>query len=575
MKILPLSTIDDNRTILQEVLRIRKYLEENPCRNVFNIDVNYDDSEVAYDKTKVFIPVDFDGSVESGDVIIFKNGYISVIDTVSTDYVVIKADTAVRIRGDKGDTGATGATGNGITSITKTGTIGRVDTYTITFTNGTTTTFQVTNGANGNNGQDGASIYSITKTGTSGLVDTYTITLTNGAEFTFTVTNGANGTNGVGVPAGGTDGQVLTKDGSTDYSTKWADAPGALPDTTNASDGDVLYSGSIDETPPQKGWGGLPIILSDNLIINSRFNINQRGFQGGTINAAKYINDRWYVDQLVEGGSPTFSGPQDEKWTVAFKDLTLSQFIEGARFCNRNTLGSNLCLLSYHKSGTGDCVVSITYTRRNNPTVYTITPIDSGYVDGNTGKSNFYVVFNLPTYDIVWLRVSFGNTNGNLAYIAMPTLVEIKSWNKYIKSALFGMPNTALYTGFLYGSYDKAIELEKCKYYYEFIKNTNPMAPPIHNGINVVNSEFVNFTGMEGSIFIKEKRITPTITSNCAFITYFKTTTNAPDSISVTPTYYNTNGITYLRASRSSIINFLIGQGVNFVNCEIDAEIYP
>ena len=52
-------------------------------------------------------------------------------------------------KGDKGDTGATGATGNGIYSIAKTGSQGLVDTYTITFTDGTTTTYQVTNGADG------------------------------------------------------------------------------------------------------------------------------------------------------------------------------------------------------------------------------------------------------------------------------------------------------------------------------------------------------------------------------------------------------------------------------------------
>lgn len=45
--------------------------------------------------------------------------------------------------------GATGATGNGISSISKTGTSGNVDTYTITFTSGSTTTFTVTNGTNG------------------------------------------------------------------------------------------------------------------------------------------------------------------------------------------------------------------------------------------------------------------------------------------------------------------------------------------------------------------------------------------------------------------------------------------
>ena len=49
-------------------------------------------------------------------------------------------------KGDKGNTGDTGATGNGISSITKTGTSGYVDTYTIAYTNGTSTTFDVTNG---------------------------------------------------------------------------------------------------------------------------------------------------------------------------------------------------------------------------------------------------------------------------------------------------------------------------------------------------------------------------------------------------------------------------------------------
>ena len=52
-------------------------------------------------------------------------------------------------RGAKGETGDTGETGNGISNIRKTSTSGLVDTYTITYTDGTTTTFTVTNGQNG------------------------------------------------------------------------------------------------------------------------------------------------------------------------------------------------------------------------------------------------------------------------------------------------------------------------------------------------------------------------------------------------------------------------------------------
>lgn len=51
--------------------------------------------------------------------------------------------------GKTGPQGETGATGNGILSIQKTATVGLVDTYTITFTDGTTTTFDVTNGEDG------------------------------------------------------------------------------------------------------------------------------------------------------------------------------------------------------------------------------------------------------------------------------------------------------------------------------------------------------------------------------------------------------------------------------------------
>ena len=81
---------------------------------------------------------------------------------------------------EKGDKGDTGTTGNGITSYEKTSTSGLVDTYTITFTNGETTTLEVTNGRG---------IVDILKTSTSGNIDTYTIYYNDNTTDTFTVTN--------------------------------------------------------------------------------------------------------------------------------------------------------------------------------------------------------------------------------------------------------------------------------------------------------------------------------------------------------------------------------------------------
>ena len=54
-----------------------------------------------------------------------------------------------------GGSGTPGKDGNGIVSIKKTGSEGLKDTYTILYTNGTTTTYEVTNGADGSNGRDG------------------------------------------------------------------------------------------------------------------------------------------------------------------------------------------------------------------------------------------------------------------------------------------------------------------------------------------------------------------------------------------------------------------------------------
>ncbi len=119
--------------------------------------------------------------------------------------------------GLRGLPGIDGDDGRGIVSIartTGTGAPGTTDTYTITYTFGPTSTFNVVNGA------DGRGVVSIARTsgtGAAGTTDTYTITYTTGPVSTFTVVNGANGrgittiarTNGTGA-AGTTDTYTIT-----------------------------------------------------------------------------------------------------------------------------------------------------------------------------------------------------------------------------------------------------------------------------------------------------------------------------------------------------------------------------
>lgn len=117
-------------------------------------------------------------------------------------------DNAGNVETDKMDVmdGTDGAAGVGISTITYKETDAQGNyVYTITLTSGST--YDITcpkgpqgatgatgaDGADGQDGADGVGIVSITKTGTSGLVDTYTITYTNGTTSTFTVTNGQDG----------------------------------------------------------------------------------------------------------------------------------------------------------------------------------------------------------------------------------------------------------------------------------------------------------------------------------------------------------------------------------------------
>ena len=93
-------------------------------------------------------------------------------------------DTYTMTFSDGYSTTFTVVNGKGISSITLDSSSGLVDTYTITYNDGTTQSYTVTNGKG---------ISNIAKTGTSGLVDTYTITYNDGTTSTYTVTNGRDG----------------------------------------------------------------------------------------------------------------------------------------------------------------------------------------------------------------------------------------------------------------------------------------------------------------------------------------------------------------------------------------------
>lgn len=117
----------------------------------------------------------------SSYVCVNQNGVTGVTPGTTNDWQLSaqKGDTGGQ--GIQGEQGIQGATGNGIQSIEKTSSNALTDTYTILFTDGSSTTFEVENGKG---------IVSIEKTSSEGNVDTYTITYNDDTTSTFTVTNG-------------------------------------------------------------------------------------------------------------------------------------------------------------------------------------------------------------------------------------------------------------------------------------------------------------------------------------------------------------------------------------------------
>lgn len=192
-----------------------------------------------------------------------------------------------------------GADGRGIESVVKTATAGLVDTYTITYTDGTTSTFNVTNGRDGEDGQpgapgtpgeDGVGIVSIAKTGTVGLVDIYTIALTNGNTTTFEVTNGKDG---------------ITPDMS-DYYTK------SQTNTMLADKQDMLVSGTNIKTINNGsllGSGNLSLATAAELAgkadITTLVEVTATGDVSQALDSGKF-----YRFGVVDSLALTFNAPQ-------------------------------------------------------------------------------------------------------------------------------------------------------------------------------------------------------------------------------------------------------------------------
>ena len=147
-----------------------------------------------------------DETYNKNNVVVYNNKtyvYISVVTTsnilpTNTAFWALWIDPKPGAQGEKGEPGEKGGE---VESVVKVSTVENVDTYRMTFSNGYTSEFTVTNGKdgqNGQNGQNGKGIESISLVSSTESSSTYRINYGDGLTFDFTVQNGVSPTITIG-----------------------------------------------------------------------------------------------------------------------------------------------------------------------------------------------------------------------------------------------------------------------------------------------------------------------------------------------------------------------------------------
>ena len=227
-----------------------------------------------------------------------------------------------------------GADGNGITDISKTSTSGLVDTYTITFDDGGTETFDITNGADGQNGSKWYKGTAISGTGTSitgfpGVVNDFYLNSSTGYVYTCTKTGGslvpgaAEWDYVMALTGGGGGSTVTVIDNLTSSSSTDALSANQGRVLKGLVDGNATDISTINGLIPSTATTSNKLATEADIpsvptVNDATLTIQQNGtnVQAFTANqstnaTANIITDDWIATESVSSGSVTFSGIDD------------------------------------------------------------------------------------------------------------------------------------------------------------------------------------------------------------------------------------------------------------------------
>lgn len=110
-----ISPIDKNKTILQTLLEVQKYLRDNPIYKLYGVNGAYISGTTIYNKNLI---INTENDLSVGDVVLFNNNYYAFVSGIQNDTFSVSNASYIRgpqgergPQGPQGTTGAIGATG--------------------------------------------------------------------------------------------------------------------------------------------------------------------------------------------------------------------------------------------------------------------------------------------------------------------------------------------------------------------------------------------------------------------------------------------------------------------------------
>ena len=280
----------------------------------------------------------------------------------------------------------------GIQSVTLSSVSGRIRTYLITFTDGSSTTFQVL---------DGTSISRIEKTSTAGLVDTYTVYMTDGTTSFFQVRNGQDGS--------ATWDQINSKapiitETLTGAVANFPDGADDIPVADLVVNIEPVQSGSGDPAPdnvrPITGWTGANVTRCGKNLLNTA--IVYSGLPALTVGASEnsiISSSRYGYSGRIPAELPMILSAKSNN-TTNFDWVRVIRYVDGIVVQNLGGFEDISITKTLAIPALDNSYIKVVYGAKANGTIGVTVPGDVQVELGSTATA--YEPYQGNTYTVDW-----------------------------------------------------------------------------------------------------------------------------------------------------------------------------